>query len=146
MSTRTPMKLTPLAEAVGALLKSRGETVAVSESSTGGLVSAALLSVPGASAYFVGGGVIYTHKARSVLLRADQAGEVALPVGSGDGDRPLAVGAGLGVAAVAHLLEELDKHNISTMKEIATFCRAYSKDPNRAAAGLGIDRNALMKD
>jgi PncC family amidohydrolase len=62
--------LAPIAEAVGALLKARGETVAISESSTGGLISAALLAVPGASAYFMGGGVIYTHKAREMLLRA----------------------------------------------------------------------------
>jgi len=57
-----------MAETVGALLKERGETVAVSESSTGGLICAALLAVPGASAYFLGGGVIYTHKAREALL------------------------------------------------------------------------------
>jgi PncC family amidohydrolase len=44
------------------------ETVAVSESSAGGLISAALLSVPGASAYFLGGGVIYTRKAMDALL------------------------------------------------------------------------------
>ena len=62
--------LAAMAEAVGALLKARNETVAVSESSTGGLISAALLAVPGASAYFVGGGVIYTHNAREVLLAA----------------------------------------------------------------------------
>jgi nicotinamide-nucleotide amidase len=65
--------LTPLAEAVGALLKARGETVAVAESSTGGLIAAALLAAPGASAYFVGGGVIYTHQAREVLLEEDLA-------------------------------------------------------------------------
>jgi PncC family amidohydrolase len=57
-----------MAEAVGALLKERGETVAVSESSTGGLIAAALLALPGASAYFVGGAVIYTHQAREGLL------------------------------------------------------------------------------
>ena len=62
--------LAPMAEAVGTLLKARNETVAVSESSTGGLICAALLAVPGASAFFVGGGVIYTHQAREVLLRA----------------------------------------------------------------------------
>jgi len=62
--------LASMAEAVGALLKERGETVAVSESSTGGLVAAALLAVPGASAYFVGGAVIYTHQAREALLEA----------------------------------------------------------------------------
>ena len=61
--------LAPVAEAVGALLKERGETVGVSESSTGGLISAALLAVPGASAYFLGGGVIYTHRSRAALLR-----------------------------------------------------------------------------
>lgn len=62
--------LASMAEAVGALLKARGETVAVSESSTGGLIAAALLAVPGASAYFIGGGVIYTHQAREALLEA----------------------------------------------------------------------------
>ncbi|MGH7301371.1 MAG: CinA family protein, partial [Candidatus Rokuibacteriota bacterium] len=47
----------------------RKETIAVSESSTGGLISAALLAIPGASAYFVGGGVIYTQTARRGLLQ-----------------------------------------------------------------------------
>jgi PncC family amidohydrolase len=53
---------------VGALLKDKEQTVAVAESSAGGLVSAALLAVPGASAYFLGGGVIYTREARRALL------------------------------------------------------------------------------
>ncbi|MDA0652483.1 MAG: CinA family protein [Proteobacteria bacterium] len=57
-------QLSSMGGSVGALLKERGETVAVAESSAGGLISAALLSVPGASAYFVGGGVIYTRDAR----------------------------------------------------------------------------------
>jgi len=61
------MLATP-AEKVAALLKARGETVVVSESSAGGLVSAALLAVPGASAYYLGGGVIYTREARRLLL------------------------------------------------------------------------------
>jgi PncC family amidohydrolase len=46
----------------------RHETIAVAESSTGGLIAAALLSVPGASAYFVGGAVVYTKVARLALL------------------------------------------------------------------------------
>ena len=65
--------LETMGRAVGGLMKARGETLSVSESSTGGLISAALLAVPGASAYFVGGGVIYTHKAREVLLEVDLA-------------------------------------------------------------------------
>jgi nicotinamide-nucleotide amidase len=60
--------LIPLAEEIGARLKQRGETIAVSESSTGGLISAALLAVPGASAYFLGGAVVYTRQARRGLL------------------------------------------------------------------------------
>jgi PncC family amidohydrolase len=60
--------LLPLAEAIAARLKQRGETIAVSESSTGGLISAALLAVPGASAYFLGGAVVYTRQARRALL------------------------------------------------------------------------------
>jgi len=60
--------LQPLAERVAALLKQRQETLAVAESSTGGLIAAALLAVPGASAYFVGGAVVYTHVARRALL------------------------------------------------------------------------------
>jgi len=61
-------RLLPLAESVGTRLKERGETIAVAESSTGGLISATLLAVPGASAYFKGGGVIYTRDARRGLL------------------------------------------------------------------------------
>jgi PncC family amidohydrolase len=60
--------LLPLAAHVGAALKRRGETVAVAESSSGGLISAALLAVPGASAYFVGGAVAYTVASRLGLL------------------------------------------------------------------------------
>jgi len=55
------------AAVLGQRLKDRKETVAVNESSSGGLVSAALLSVPGASAYFMGGAVVYTAKARVLL-------------------------------------------------------------------------------
>jgi PncC family amidohydrolase len=69
--------LTGLAATVAALLEARRETLAVAESSAGGLISAALLAVPGASAYFLGGGVIYTLAARRALLgvsEADMAG------------------------------------------------------------------------
>ncbi len=60
--------LTSLSENLGALLKAKGQSVAIAESSTGGLVSAALLAVPGASAFFLGGGVIYTARSREGLL------------------------------------------------------------------------------
>ena len=57
-----------LAEQIGHLLTARTETIAIAESSAGGLISAALLAVPGASAYFLGGAVVYTRTARSALL------------------------------------------------------------------------------
>ncbi|RAK63768.1 CinA family protein [Phenylobacterium kunshanense] len=60
-------ELEALAAEVGEALKARGEKVAVNESSAGGLISAALLSVPGASAYYLGGAVVYTPKARVLL-------------------------------------------------------------------------------
>jgi PncC family amidohydrolase len=65
--------LTTMAAALGALLKEQKETIAVAESSAGGLISAALLAVPGASAYFLGGAVIYTQAARRALLRVPDA-------------------------------------------------------------------------
>ena len=61
-------ELRSMADAVGALLKQNGQTVAVAESSAGGLISAALLAVPGASTYFLGGAVVYTGAARQGLL------------------------------------------------------------------------------
>ena len=60
--------LNSMAASLGALLKQRQQTVGVSESSAGGLISASLVSIPGASAYYVGGAVIYTHTARQGLL------------------------------------------------------------------------------
>ena len=63
-----PRPLTDLGAAVGDLLKARGHTIAVAESSAGGVINAALVAVPGASAYYLGGSVIYTPKGRAALL------------------------------------------------------------------------------
>ena len=60
--------LNSMAASLGALLKQRQQTVGVAESSAGGLISASLVAVPGASAYYVGGAVVYTHAARQGLL------------------------------------------------------------------------------
>ena len=62
------MSLMPIAEKIAARLIERAETVAIAESSTGGLIAAALIAVPGASAYFAGGAVVYTRAARAALL------------------------------------------------------------------------------
>ena len=58
--------------AIAELLIDRGDTVSVAESSTGGLISANLLSVPGASAYFQGGSVVYTRASRRAFLDLDR--------------------------------------------------------------------------
>jgi PncC family amidohydrolase len=67
--------LTAVAERAAAALRERGETVAVAEGAAGGLISASLLSVPGASAYYAGGAVIYTLAASRAFL----AGAVPSP-------------------------------------------------------------------
>lgn len=66
-------ELLPQAERIAAVLKARGETISVAESSTAGLVSAALLAIAGASAYFMGGAVVYTRASRTELLRVTEA-------------------------------------------------------------------------
>jgi nicotinamide-nucleotide amidase len=60
--------LIPVAEKIANILKTRKETVGVAESSTGGLISSALLAIPGASAYYLGGAVVYTLQSRRALL------------------------------------------------------------------------------
>ena len=61
-------QLSEVAASVGALLKETGQSISVAESSCGGLMSAALVAIPGASAYYVGGSVIYTRVAQKGLL------------------------------------------------------------------------------
>src|SRR5262245_24935022 len=56
--------LLPLAEKVAARLITRREKITVAEGSAGGLIAASLLAIPGASAYFLGGAVVYTVAAR----------------------------------------------------------------------------------
>ena len=60
--------LLPLAGKIAASLIARKQTIAIAESSTGGLIAATLLAVPGASAYFLGGAVVYTKSSRAALL------------------------------------------------------------------------------
>lgn len=57
-----------LAAQIAALLRARGEKVAVADGATGGLIAASLLTVPGALDFFVGGGVVYSFRARDVLF------------------------------------------------------------------------------
>src|ERR1700674_3129480 len=71
-------ELVGIAEQIAAKLVERKQTVAVAESSTAGLISAALLAVPGASAYFMGGAVVYTRASRTELLRVTDAEFAAL--------------------------------------------------------------------
>ena len=62
------MYFSSAANRIAALLIERNETICVAESTTGGLISANLLSVPGASAYFEGGSVVYTMASRKAFL------------------------------------------------------------------------------
>ncbi|MBB3860305.1 PncC family amidohydrolase [Novosphingobium hassiacum] len=60
--------LAAIAARAGTALKDRGQTIAVVDGSTGGLISASLLAMPGASAFYLGGGIIYTVKGRRIVL------------------------------------------------------------------------------
>jgi nicotinamide-nucleotide amidase len=66
-------ELAGIAEQIAAKLIERKQTIAVAESSAGGLISTALLAVPGASAYFLGGAVVYTRDARRLLMEIGDA-------------------------------------------------------------------------
>src|SRR6202045_1204683 len=83
-------ELLPQAERIPAVLKARRETISIAESSTAGLISAALLAVPGASAYFMGGAVVYTRVSRSELLRVTEA-ELAAMTGITPSTEPYAM-------------------------------------------------------
>ena len=87
--------LIELAHRAADLLRARGDTVAVAEGSAGGLISAALLSVPGASAYYVGGAVVYTLQAS----RAFMAGPIEVPAGMRGASEPFATYLAQSVAA-----------------------------------------------
>jgi nicotinamide-nucleotide amidase len=65
--------LVAIADKIAKHLTVRKQTIAIAESSTGGLISAALIAVPGASAYFLGGGVVYTRQSRRLLLDVPDA-------------------------------------------------------------------------
>jgi PncC family amidohydrolase len=97
MSSALPDDLLEVGAACGRLLKDRGETVAVAEGSCGGLMSAALLAVPGASSYYVGGSVIYTRAALDGML----TGQVERPSRLRGASEPWATH--LARAAQAHL-------------------------------------------
>ena len=98
-TTPLPTELLEVGAECGRLLKERGETVAVGEGSCGGLISTALLAVPGASSYYLGGAVIYTKTALDGLL----TGQVERPAKLRGASEPwamhLARGARLHIAA-----------------------------------------------
>ena len=92
--------LDTLGAKVGELLTSKGQTVAVAESSTGGLISAALLAIPGASNYFRAGGVVYTRQAWEKLLNSS--------IKAVGGDKPLSEQTALHLANTIRKLLETD--------------------------------------
>ena len=74
--------LSSMAASVGALLKESDQTLAVSESSCGGLLSACLVAIPGASAYYRGGAVVYTRFAQRGLLQVPDSAMTGLRASS----------------------------------------------------------------
>jgi nicotinamide-nucleotide amidase len=58
---------------VGELLRSRGATVVVAESCTGGMIAERITSIAGSSAYFAGGFIVYSNRMKEDLLGVDPA-------------------------------------------------------------------------
>lgn len=74
-----------LAAAVGAMLQQRGQTLALAESCTGGLIGQMITDAPGSSAYFIGGWITYANAMKISQLGVDEAlieqhGAVSAPV------------------------------------------------------------------
>ena len=92
--------LVKLAERLAERLIARGETIALVETASGGLASAALLAVPGASAYFVGSAVAYSRKSRHALLSLSGSDVAGL--------EPMSDGMGIAFARRARTRMEAD--------------------------------------
>ena len=150
-------ELHPQAARIAALLNERDEKIAVADGATGGLIAAALLTVPGALSFYVGGGIVYSFRARDVLFdlpreayqgmrsvteeyaqlqaRAirDRMGAewgIAESGSAGSSKHPLGVASGRSIAAVAGPLGE--------------FSREQNTDSDDRIANMEVfTRNAL---
>ena len=152
-------ELAPTAARIAEALKARGEKIAVADGATGGLLSAALLTVPGALAFFVGGGVVYSVRARDVLFALEpgsykglrsateeyalvQARAIRANFGAdwglaetgsaGSSVHPLGVASGISVAAVVGPGVELVRRTVTGSDARIANMRAFT----RAALGL----------
>ncbi|KAF2115543.1 competence/damage-inducible protein-like protein cinA [Lophiotrema nucula] len=76
MSTFPPEPLREIVQEVATLLKERKETISVAETAAGGLISATLLSFPGASGYYKGGLTLYTLESRIAFAGWTEANKV----------------------------------------------------------------------
>ena len=121
--------LLPLAETIAARLKARHETIAVAESSTGGLIAAALLAVPGASAYFLGGAVAYTRQAQGPVAchRRRRAGAIS-PC---DRAARAAVGAPRAGAIRRHMGDRRERRHRSDRQSLRRRRPGMSASPSR---------------
>src|SRR5262245_37063044 len=131
------------AERIARLLKDRRETIAVAESSTGGLISAALLAMPGASAYFLGGAVVYTQVARRALLELPDIAALGMRASTEPYARLLAQprGSGSRRAGPWPRAEQPAPPAIATVIRPAT---AASRLPGRASARSRSKRAAAI--
>ncbi|HEX2221283.1 MAG TPA: CinA family protein [Candidatus Limnocylindria bacterium] len=157
----TPAQLDALAARVGAILRERGWWLATAESSTGGLIGQAITSAPGASAYYVGGVICYSNRAKELqldvpaeLLRTNGAVSAEVAVAMAEGVRRR-FGAEVGVAVTgiagpdgATPDKPLGLHYVaadapSGSPAVERHVFGYDRAGNRAAAALGALRLAL---
>jgi PncC family amidohydrolase len=159
----TPAELDALAVRVGVTLRERGWWLATAESSTGGLIGHAITSIPGASAYYVGGVICYSNRAKELqldvpaeLLRTSGAVSAEVAVAMAEGVRRR-FGAEVGVAVTgiagpdgATPGKPVGLHYVAagvpgSSPAVERHVFGYDRAGNRAAAALGALRLALAR-
>jgi len=123
-------------EVVGRLLKERGLKLATAESCTGGLLSARIVNVPGSSAYFVGGFVVYANELKTRLLSVEEEAIKRYGAVSEEVCRQMAVGA----------LEETDADISLAITGISgPEGGTVDKPVGLTYIGLATDREVMVK-
>ncbi len=125
-----------LEEVVGGLLKERGLKISTAESCTAGLLSARIVNVPGSSAYFVGGFIVYSNELKTKLLSVEEGAIKRYGSVSEEVCRQMAVGA----------LEETDADISLAITGISGPGGAtYTKPVGLTYIALATDKEVLVK-
>ncbi len=119
------------------LLKAKGLKLAVAESSTGGLLAARIVNVPGSSSNFLGGFVVYANELKTKLLSVEEELLTDYGAVSGEVCRAMCVG----------VLEETDADISLAITGIAGPSGGTKLKPvGLTYIGLGTDKEVIVQE